>query len=71
VLKLIRLLSKLALHDKMNIFSGTWLTNFEGICIHMADKFIDQDAKKEDFSYKWSFERSLFSQSKKSCCFDF
>jgi len=53
----IRLLSKLALVDKIWDFCADLLQNFESMCIHLVEKFCSKDAKKHNFSDQMEFRK--------------
>ena len=50
-----RLLSKLALFEKISIFWTNFLENFERICWHMVEKFYEKDVKKGNFCKQMKF----------------
>ena len=47
---LIRLLSKLALFDKISNFCADLLKNLESMCKHMVEKFYSKGAENGNFS---------------------
>ncbi len=52
-----RLLSKLALVDKIWDFCADLLQNFESMCIHLVEKFCSKDTKKHNFSDQMEFRK--------------
>ena len=52
-----RLLSKLALLEKICNFCVDFLKNFESVCEHTVEKFSKKDAKKGNFSKQMKFRK--------------
>jgi hypothetical protein len=57
-----RLLSKLALLEKIKNFCGDLLRNFEGISEDIVENFDNKDTKKTDFSKQMESIKAHFSQ---------
>ena len=55
--KTIRLLSKLALVEKIEDFWAGLLANFERMYEHMVEKFANKDAKKGNFNNQSEFRK--------------
>ncbi len=43
--------------EKWIVFVQIFLINFESICVHMVEKFIEKDAKKGHFNNRMEFRK--------------